>query len=131
MNSARAESRGSPAHPWSAGPRTAGRRVTVPAKEAQPASDLTDVANKAGLAAGAVLLVTILAVVTIQYNASTAARAEASARSELFILRDAIDSYLATRGKVPESAAQLVAEGFLPATHRPISDAEFKRLIGR
>lgn len=81
--------------------------------------------------AGAALLAVILAVVQAQYAAHEDARTEASARAELFVLRDAIDNYRVTRGKVPGSAAQLVAEGFLPVSHRPVSEAEFKRLIGK
>jgi len=66
-----------------------------------------------------------------QYTASASAAREASMRSKVFVLRDAIDEYRAKTGKNPASLSQLVAGGYFPSHHPGIGEEDFKRLTSK
>ncbi|MFO7301567.1 MAG: prepilin-type N-terminal cleavage/methylation domain-containing protein [Acidobacteriota bacterium] len=51
----------------------------------------------------------------MQYRNSVQTAREATLRSNLFIMREAIDQYYADKGKYPESLQTLVTEGYLRA----------------
>jgi general secretion pathway protein G len=50
-----------------------------------------------------------------QYRNSVTAAREAALRSDLFLMRDAIDQYYADKGKYPDSLSTLVSESYLRA----------------
>jgi type II secretory pathway pseudopilin PulG len=54
----------------------------------------------------------------VQYRNSITAAKEATLRSQLFIMRDAIDQYYADKGKYPESLQTLVSDSYLRAVPR-------------
>jgi general secretion pathway protein G len=59
-------------------------------------------------------LIMILASVAMsQYNTSVKAAQEATLKSNLFRMRDAIDQYYADKGQYPASIQTLVSEGYL------------------
>ncbi len=59
-------------------------------------------------------LIMILASVAMsQYNTSVKAAQEATLKSNLFRMRDAIDQYYADKGQYPASLQTLVSEGYL------------------
>jgi general secretion pathway protein G len=59
-------------------------------------------------------LIMILASVAMsQYNTSVKAAQEATLKSNLFRMRDAIDQYYADKGQYPASIQALVSEGYL------------------
>lgn len=71
-------------------------------------------------------LIMILASLALtQYRNSIVQAKEAAMRSDLFLMRDAIDQYYADKGKYPDSLDALVAEHYLrvvpkdPITNQP------------
>lgn len=79
----------------------------------------------------AAILVGVAVLAYGQYQSSVTRAKEASAKSQLWVLREAIDRYQADKGKNPESLAQLVAGGYLSAVHPGIGEADLKRLTGK
>lgn len=64
-------------------------------------------------------LVMILATLALtQYRGSILAAKEAALKSNLFLMRDAIDQYYADKGRYPESLQTLVSESYLRAVPR-------------
>jgi general secretion pathway protein G len=63
-----------------------------------------------------ITLVMILATLALtQYRGSILAAKEAALKSDLFLMRDAIDQYYADKGRYPESLQTLVSESYLRA----------------
>ena len=63
-----------------------------------------------------IALIMILATMgLVQYRNSITAAKEATLKSQLFIMRDAIDQYYADKGKYPESLQTLVSESYIRA----------------
>ena len=63
-----------------------------------------------------IALIMILATMgLVQYRNSITAAKEATLKSQLFIMRDAIDQYYADKGKYPESIQTLVSESYIRA----------------
>ena len=61
-------------------------------------------------------LVMILASLALtQYRGSIQSAKEAALKSDLFLMRDAIDQYYADKGKYPESLQTLVSESYIRA----------------
>jgi general secretion pathway protein G len=61
-------------------------------------------------------LITILSTLALtQYRNSVLYAKEAALRSDLFLMRDAIDQYYADKAKYPETLDTLVSEGYLRA----------------
>ena len=61
-------------------------------------------------------LVMILATLALtQYRGSIHSAKEAALKSDLFLMRDAIDQYYADKGRYPESLQTLVSESYLRA----------------
>jgi general secretion pathway protein G len=59
-------------------------------------------------------LISILAAMgLVQYRNSVVATKEATLRTDLFRMRDAIDQYYADKGKYPSSLDSLVTDGYL------------------
>ena len=59
-------------------------------------------------------LISILAAMgLVQYRNSVTATKEATLRTDLFRMRDAIDQYYADKGKYPSSLDSLVSDGYL------------------
>ena len=66
-----------------------------------------------------ITLVMILATLALtQYRGSILAAKEAALKSDLFLMRDAIDQYYADKGRYPESLQTLVSESYLRAIPR-------------
>jgi len=66
-----------------------------------------------------ITIILILATMTlVQYRNSIVHAKEATLRSQLFIMRDAIDQYYADKGKYPESVQTLVSEQYLRSIPR-------------
>jgi general secretion pathway protein G len=64
-------------------------------------------------------IVMILAAMALtQYRNSILYAKEAALKSDLFLMRDAIDQYYADKGKYPESLQTLVSESYLRALPR-------------
>jgi general secretion pathway protein G len=69
-----------------------------------------------------ILILTSLALT--QYRNSVQLAREAALRSDLFLMRDAIDQYYADKGKYPESLQTLVSERYIRAIPKdPITNA--------
>src|SRR6187549_2744700 len=64
------------------------------------------------------LIMILASMALVQYRNSITAVKEATLRSQLFIMRDAIDQYYADKGKYPESIQSLVSESYLRAVPR-------------
>ncbi len=63
-----------------------------------------------------ITLVMILAAMALtQYRGSIISAQEAALKSDLFLMRDAIDQYYADKGRYPESLQTLVSESYLRA----------------
>jgi general secretion pathway protein G len=63
-----------------------------------------------------ITLIMILASLALtQYRNSITSTKEAALKSDLFLMRDAIDQYYADKGKYPESLQSLVSESYLRA----------------
>jgi general secretion pathway protein G len=63
-----------------------------------------------------ITLIMILASLALsQYRNSITSTKEAAMKSNLFLMRDAIDQYYADKGKYPESLQSLVSENYLRA----------------
>jgi general secretion pathway protein G len=63
-----------------------------------------------------VTLIMLLATITlVQYRNSVTHAKEATLRSQLFIMREAIDQYYADKGRYPESLQTLVSEQYIRA----------------
>jgi general secretion pathway protein G len=66
-----------------------------------------------------VTLIMLLASMTlVQYRNSITSAKEATLKSDLLLMRDAIDQYYADKGKYPESLQTLVTESYLRAIPR-------------
>jgi general secretion pathway protein G len=61
------------------------------------------------------LIMILSAVALASYRDSVTRAKEAALRSDLFLMRDAIDQYYADKGKYPDSLDALVAESYLRA----------------
>ena len=64
------------------------------------------------------IILILASMALVQYRHSVTAAKEATLRSQLFIMRDAIDQYYADKGKYPESLQTLVSESYLRAVPR-------------
>jgi len=64
------------------------------------------------------LIMILASMALVQYRNSITAAKEATLRSQLFIMRDAIDQYYADKGKYPESLQTLVSDSYLRAVPR-------------
>ncbi len=63
-----------------------------------------------------IALIMILATMgLVQYRNSITSAKEATLKTQLFIMRDAIDQYYADKGKYPESLQTLVSESYIRA----------------
>ena len=63
-----------------------------------------------------IALIMILATMgLVQYRNSITAAKEATLKTQLFIMRDAIDQYYADKGRYPESLQTLVSESYIRA----------------
>jgi len=62
-----------------------------------------------------IVVLSIAMLVFLQYQASVLSAEEATVRSQLFVMRDALDQYLADKGTCPESLSQLVAGSYMRA----------------
>jgi len=68
---------------------------------------------------GVLSIVVLLATLArSQYRNSIRYAKEAALRSDLFLMRDAIDQYYADKGRYPESLQTLVSESYLRAVPR-------------
>lgn len=70
---------------------------------------------------GVVLSIAVLATAVLaflQYQGSVVSGKEATLKSELFVMRDALDSYAADTGTCPESLSQLVEGKYIRAVPR-------------
>jgi general secretion pathway protein G len=66
-----------------------------------------------------IALIMILATMAlVQYRNSVTSAKEATLKSQLFIMRDAIDQYYADKGKYPDSLQTLVSESYIRAMPR-------------
>lgn len=66
-----------------------------------------------------IAIIMILAAMALtQYRNSILYAKEAALRSDLFLMRDAIDQYYADKGKYPESLQSLVTESYLRSIPR-------------
>jgi general secretion pathway protein G len=66
-----------------------------------------------------IALIMILATMAlVQYRNSVTYAKEATLKSQLFIMRDAIDQYYADKGKYPDSLQTLVSESYIRAMPR-------------
>lgn len=59
------------------------------------------------------VLLVVAVLVYIQYQSSVLSAEEATVRSQLFILRDALDQYQADKGTCPESLSHLAAAKYI------------------
>lgn len=59
------------------------------------------------------LIMILASMALVQYRNSIVSAKEATLRSQLFIMRDAIDQYYADKGKYPDSIQSLVSESYL------------------
>ena len=64
------------------------------------------------------LIMVLASMALVQYRNSITHAKEATLRSMLFIMRDAIDQYYADKGKYPESLQTLVSESYIRAVPR-------------
>jgi general secretion pathway protein G len=64
------------------------------------------------------LIMILASMALVQYRNSIVGAKEATLRSQLFIMRDAIDQYYADKGKYPESLQTLVSESYLRSIPR-------------
>ena len=64
------------------------------------------------------LIMILASMALVQYRNSITSAKEATLRSQLFIMRDAIDQYYADKGRYPESIQTLVSESYLRAVPR-------------
>lgn len=70
------------------------------------------------------IILILTAMALTQYRNSVQYAKEAALKSDLFLMRDAIDQYYADKGKYPESLDALVTERYLRAIPRdPITSA--------
>ena len=70
------------------------------------------------------LIMILASMALVQYRNSITAAKEATLRSQLFIMRDAIDQYYADKGKYPDSLDALVSEHYLRAIPKdPVTNA--------
>ena len=70
------------------------------------------------------IILILAAMALTQYRNSVQYAKEAALKSDLFLMRDAIDQYYADKGKYPESLDALVTERYLRAIPRdPITSA--------
>lgn len=70
------------------------------------------------------LIMILSSLALTQYRNSVQSAKEAALRSDLFLMRDAIDQYYADKGKYPESLDTLVSEHYLRAIPKdPIADS--------
>jgi general secretion pathway protein G len=69
------------------------------------------------------LIMILTSLALTQYRNSVRTAKEASLRSDLFLMHDAIDQYYADKGKYPDSLDALVSEHYLRAIPKdPITD---------
>jgi general secretion pathway protein G len=69
------------------------------------------------------LIMILTSLALTQYRNSIISAKEAALRSDLFLMRDAIDQFYADKGKYPESLDALVAEHYLRQVPKdPVSD---------
>jgi len=64
------------------------------------------------------LIMLLASISLVQYRNTIVAAKEATLKSQLFIMRDAIDQYYADKGKYPESLQALVTEQYLRSVPR-------------
>ena len=64
------------------------------------------------------IIMVLAAMALTQYRQSITLAREAALKSDLFLMRDAIDQYYADKGKYPESLQALVSESYLRAIPR-------------
>ena len=59
------------------------------------------------------IIMVLTAMATVQYRNSVTTAKEAALRSDLFMMRDAIDQYYADKGKYPDALQTLVTENYM------------------
>jgi general secretion pathway protein G len=59
------------------------------------------------------IIMILASLALVQYNGSIRTTKEAALKSDLFLMRDAIDQYYADKAKYPDSLQSLVSEGYL------------------
>ena len=64
------------------------------------------------------LIMVLATMALVQYRNSITSAKEATLRSQLFIMRDAIDQYYADKGKYPDSLQTLVSESYIRSVPR-------------
>lgn len=64
------------------------------------------------------LIMILSTMALVQYRNSVTYAKEATLKSQLFIMRDAIDQYYADKGKYPDSLQTLVSESYIRAMPR-------------
>ena len=64
------------------------------------------------------IIMILASMALVEYRNSVTAAKEATLRSQLFTMRDAIDQYYADKAKYPESLQTLVSESYLRALPR-------------
>jgi general secretion pathway protein G len=64
------------------------------------------------------LIMILASMALVQYRNSITSAKEATLRTQLFIMRDAIDQYYADKGRYPDSLQTLVSEHYLRAMPR-------------
>ena len=69
------------------------------------------------------IIMILSSIILVQYRQSVTAAREAVLRSDLHLMRDAIDQYYADKGTYPSSLDTLVSEGYL----RAIPDDPFNK----
>ena len=70
------------------------------------------------------LIMLLASISLVQYRNTIVSAKEATLKSQLFIMRDAIDQYYADKGKYPESLQALVTEQYLRSVPRdPFTDS--------
>lgn len=71
-----------------------------------------------------ILIMILAGLSAVQYRNSVRTTKEAALRSDLFLMRDAIDQYYADKAKYPDSLQTLVSEGYLRAVPKdPITES--------
>ena len=70
------------------------------------------------------IILILVSMALVQYRNSIRTTKEAALKSDLFLMRDAIDQYYADKAKYPDSLQTLVSEGYLRAVPKdPITES--------
>jgi general secretion pathway protein G len=70
------------------------------------------------------IIMILTALATVQYRNSVTYAKEAALRSDVYMMRDAIDQYYADKGKYPDSLQTLVTDGYMRSIPKdPFTDS--------